>query len=67
MANLVGKLSEIKIARRERRVLCGGSVSHAEALRRYNRALRVNGREVCRAALLDADGVSGSVYYEVGP
>jgi hypothetical protein len=67
MSNLVGKLSEIKFTRRERRYLVGGNVSHAEALRRYNRALRADGREVCRAALLDADGVSGSIHYEVGP
>lgn len=45
MANVSGKFSEVKIARRERHHVCGGNASHAEAVTRYNRAERKAARQ----------------------
>ena len=42
-------LSELKIARVERRHLCGGSKAHKRALRSFNRARRRAGKALCRS------------------
>lgn len=43
--------TEAGITRFERRVVCGGSAAHAEAVSAYHRANRRHGRALCREAI----------------
>jgi len=45
--------TESGISRFERRVICGGSAAHADAVSRYHRATRRYSRALCAMAVLD--------------
>jgi hypothetical protein len=51
---LAAKVTELKYAKADRRILCGGSKAHKEALREYNRAARRAAKAACREALKEA-------------
>lgn len=55
MANLSGKMSEVKVSRADAR-FCGRGAWLAYAVRAYNRAVRREGRAMSRAYQPEAQG-----------